>query len=310
MDEAQHIPADEEPVPADEDYIPRTETVEAFEECLDRADTVAVVAAPWSGRDALLDRAAELSDDVERVTLDAPVEESPPLPDSECVLVENCHHLYRRGIDGFAPLDQLCRAVATTRGTVVTSWNRTAWSYLAATTTVTQAFDEVFEIPPLSSDEAEALLLATTDTEDPEAELAAYAEYPPTPESRADWVRLRLRRLYRGTVVDHLDGLVEDAAGNPRTIRTLFTYRTKRGIDGRPGAPDVGYDSSYLLWLVLSNERISVEELASLAGRPVEADLASLARQGVVTRSGGDLTIPSEAFGDVLAHLERRRLAW
>ena len=294
----------------DEGYIPQPEAVEAFEDCLDRADTVAVVAAPWSGRNALLDRAVEREGTTERVSLDGPVEESLTLPSAERVLVEDCHHLYRRTIDGFGHLDRFCRDVASTDTTVVTTWNETAWSYLEAATTVTQAFDEVFEIPPLGPDEAEALLLATTDTTDPEAELAAYAEYPPTPESRAEWARLRLRRMYRGTVVDYLDGLVEDAAGNPRTLRTLFTCRTERGIDGRPGSPDVGYDASYLLWLVLSNESISVEELATRAGRPVETDLASLARQGVVTVANGDVTIPPEAFGNVLAHLERRRLVW
>jgi hypothetical protein len=294
----------------DPEYTPPAETVEAFENCLDEADRVAVVGAPWSGRTALLDRAAEREGATERVTLGGPVAESPALPAAERVLVENCHHLFRRTVDGFAPLEQFCREVATTDATVVTTWNETSWSYLAATTDVAAAFDEVFEVPGLDADQAETLLLETTDAEDPEAELAAYAEYPPDPELSVEYARVRLRRLSRGTFVDHLEGLAEDAAGNPRTILTLFTCRTERGIDGRPGSPDVGYDASYLLWLVLANEEISVEELARRAGRPVETDLAALARQGVVSIADGRVTIPSEAFGDVRSHLRGRRLLW
>jgi hypothetical protein len=51
----------------DGEYIPPPETVEAFENSLDAADTVAV-AAPWSGRDALLDRAGERERVTERVS--------------------------------------------------------------------------------------------------------------------------------------------------------------------------------------------------------------------------------------------------
>lgn len=294
----------------DPEYAPPAETVESFENCLDSADTVAVVAAPWSGRSVLLDRAAEREGATERVTLDGPVEESPNLPEAERLLVEDSHHLFRRTIDGFDTLEQFYTEVATTDSTVVTTWNQSAWSYLAATTSVAAAFDEVFVVPPLTVDQAETLLFETTDTEDPEAELAAYAEYTPRRELSVEHMRVRARQLYRGTVVDHLEGLVEDAAGNPRTVRTLFECRTERGVDGRPGSPGVSYDASYLLWLVVANEEIGVEELARRAGQTVETDLASLARQGVVAIVDDRVTIPAEAFGDVRSHLNGRRLLW
>jgi hypothetical protein len=294
----------------DDEYIPPAETVEAFEDCLDGADAVAVVAAPWSGRDALLDRAGEREGATERVSLDGTVEESPALPDTERVLVADCHHLFRRAVDGFAPLEAFCRDVVTTDTAVVTTWNATAWAYLDDTTSVTAAFDEVFEVPPLGTEQAETLLFETTDTGDPEAELAAYAEYTPERELTIEYAREKLRRLYRGTVVDYMEGLVEDAAGNPRTIRSLFECRTERGIDGRPGNPDVAYSASYLLWLVLVNEGLGVGELAGLAGQSVETDLASLARQDVVTVENRQVTIPAAAFGDVRSHLDGRRLLW
>lgn len=293
----------------DEAYILQ-ETVDAFEECLDDAKTIAVVAAPWSGRSALLDRAAERSGTTERVTLESTVEEPPVVPDSDRVLVDGCHHLYRRRIDGFAPLDQFRRDVATADGTVVTAWNRTAWSYLDAITPIAQVFDEIFEIPPLDSEQALALLGETTGLPDPEAALDEYAEYTATPDTRLEQVRTRVRRFYRGTVVEHIDGLVSDAAGNPRAIHELFECRTDRGVHGCPGEPDVGYDASYLLWLVLSNEGLGVEELASRVEGPVETDLAALTRQRAVTISDGEVTISPQAYGDVYSHLERRRLVW
>jgi len=292
----------------DAECIPPAETVEAFEDCLDSADTVAVVAAPWSGRTALLERAGEREGRTERVSPNEA--ESPALPDAERVLVADCHRLFRREVDGFDRVESLSRAVAGTDAAVVTGWNATAWAYLDATTEIAAAFDEVFEVPPLGADQAERLLFETTDTDDPEAELAAYAEYTPDRELSIEYARTKLRRLYRGTVVDHLEGLVEDAAGNPRTLHSLFECRTKRGIDGRPGNPDVAYSGSYLLWLVLANEGLGVEELAGQVGQPVETDLASLARQGVVRVAADGVTIPAEAFGDVRSHLNGRRLLW
>jgi hypothetical protein len=294
----------------DPEYIPPAATVEAFEDCLDGADRIAVVGAPWSGRTALLDRAAEREGSTERVSLDGPVEAAPTLPAADRVLIENCHRLFRRAIDGFDHLDQFCRAVASTDAAVVTTWNATAWAYLEETTEIAASFDEVFELPGLDPDQAETLLFETTDTENPEAELAAYAEYPPDPELTLEYLRTRARRLYRGTVADHLAGLVEDAAGNPETIHTLFICRTQRGIDGRPGEPDVRYEASYLLWLVLANEGLGVEELARRAERPIETDLTSLARQGVVTVEDGHVSIPAEAYGNVRSHLDGRRLIW
>jgi len=294
----------------DDTHIPPAETVEAFEDCLDKADTVAAVAAPWSGRDALLDRASEREGVTERVNLDEPVEEPPALPDTERVLVADCHRLFRRAVDGFDHVEGFCRDLVSTDAAVVTTWNATAWAYLDATTSVAAAFDEVFEVPPLTVEQAKTLLFETTDTEDPEAELAAYAEYAPDLELTVEYARERVRRLYRGTVVDYLEGLVSDAAGNPRTVRNLFECRTERGIDGRPGNPDVEYSASYLLWLVLANEGLGVAELAGLAGQPVETDLASLARQGVVRVAEEGITIPATAFGDVRSHLDGRRLLW
>jgi len=292
----------------DAECIPPAETVEAFEDCLDSTDTVAVVAAPWSGRTALLERAGEREGRTESVS---PGEAEPRvLPDAERVLVADCHRFFRREVDGFDRVESLSRAVAGTDAAVVTGWNATAWAYLDETTEIAAAFDEVFEVPPLGADQAERLLFETTDTDDPETELAAYAEYTPDREFSFEYARTKLRRLYRGTVVDHLEGLVEDAAGNPRTLHSLFECRTRRGVDGRPGAPDVAYSASYLLWLVLANEGLGVEELAGRVGQPVETDLASLARQGVVRVAADGVTIPAEAFGDVRSHLNGRRLLW
>jgi hypothetical protein len=81
----------------DDTHIPPAETVEAFEDCLDKADTVAAVTAPWSGRDTLLDRAGEREGVTERVGLDEPVEEPPALPDTERVLVADCHRTLPAG---------------------------------------------------------------------------------------------------------------------------------------------------------------------------------------------------------------------
>lgn len=286
--------------------------VENVREAVDGASSVAIVGAPWSGRGVLIDRAAAADTGrgaPRRVTLDGPVDTPPDVPETGHLLVTDCHHLYRRAIDGFEPLESFIRDVARTDATVVTSWNRTAWSYLTATTAIERAVDTAVEIPPLGPEDAVALLRETTGVDDPEAMLEAHGEDPVagTPLER---LQVRVRELYRGTVVDRVEALVADAAGNPRAIRALFDCRTGRADRSQPGEPDVGYEGSYLLWLALSNEGLAVAELADRVDVPVEPLLASLARQGAVTVDGDDVWVPPVAFGDVHTHLNRRRLLW
>lgn len=256
--------------------------------------------------------------------------------EADAILVGDCERLFQRRIGGFDQVVALQHELARTDRTVVTSWNQYAWSYLTSVTTLADSFDAVFEVPRLDVEGAETLLRERYDVEAPERALETYAEQADTEEPQTELLlesegRLqtmrgrvqvlweRLQRLYRtSTVESHLERLVKDAHGNPRTICRLFDHRTNEGRDGRPDKPDVEYEESYLLWLLLTNEQLTVEELVELlepgvgpsTQGAIETTIRKLTRQDIVSLDDENVSIRPEAFGLVVSHLQKRRLLW
>jgi hypothetical protein len=112
------------------------------DEAVERAaagEPVAVVGAPFGGRGRVLERVADRLDArLESVTPGA----GPPPLDGPTV-VADAHHLYRRAVGGFDPLDTVLERVARTDGPLVTGWNQHAWSYLMHARDITESFEGV-----------------------------------------------------------------------------------------------------------------------------------------------------------------------
>lgn len=300
---------------------------------------VAVVSEPYAGRGALLDYAESLlEDDVHRVSLTEAVDpdDVPSFPETGALLVENCHHLYRRCIDGFAPLDAFLEDIALTDRLVVTTWNRHAWAYLEAVRDVADSFPVEVEIPPLSAAEIEAVLDARDDEERPTFVDAGHAgriktvvfdsvdlglwgdrtlsvPYPkPNTAWLATWgeddsdvsavVYEKLRRL---------------SHGNPGVAAALWDRSVQDGeiAPGYVQAPEAALslddDAAFLLWAVVTNERVHVDTLSAVLGdRSFAADLEALDEEGVVAVDGDYVTVEPEALHRTAAALERRGLLW
>ena len=286
-------------------YTPPEATIEAFEQRLDEADAVAVVGQPWSGRAELLAEVDTEADD--RLVLETPRDSAPALPDGRAV-VRNCQYLFRREIGGFEPLETFCSAVADSEKRVVAAWNDVAWSYLEAVSSVGQVFDTVFEIPDLEPDEACAVLRERTDIDEPEAALEAYQENAlDAPET----VRERLRERIANTPrEDPVVELLDDAEHNPRALVALFEQRIAHGVDGRPDAPELDDEETFLLWLVRSNERLARTELARHVDGPLAVALNRLRRQGLVSVTERGIRPRPEALGPIHEALDGRRLLW
>jgi len=125
-----------------------------FESVLDgdRSGPTAVVGPPYSGRERLLDAAADRLD-ARHVRL-APDTDPSGLFErlgEEPLVIGNCQHLFDRRIGGFAPLAEFTESLAGVRTPVVTGWNATAWTYLDAVRTLERSFPTRVEIDPLDA---------------------------------------------------------------------------------------------------------------------------------------------------------------
>ncbi|MFB6206333.1 MAG: hypothetical protein ABEJ05_07400 [Haloglomus sp.] len=114
---------------------------------------VAIVGAPFGGRERVLARIADRLDARhERLSPGA----DPPALDGATV-VADAHHAYRRTVGGFAALDTLLDRVARADAPVVTGWNQHAWSYLLHAREVDEAFEAV-AVPAVGRETMTALV--------------------------------------------------------------------------------------------------------------------------------------------------------
>lgn len=300
----------------DHDYLPPVEDFEGALADLPEDGAMAVVSDQWGGRDALLDHAEEYLDQrAERTAIESALKPSESFPAvDELAFIEDCHLLFRREIGGFDALERFISSVVRGEGRVITTWNAIAWVYLTRTLGIDDAFDAVHTVSRLDREQAAALLAETKGVEDPEESLDTDRSETPPPvadDGLLTRLRWRFRRQYRGTVVKtELEGLVDDARGNPLAIQRVYEARTTDGIETPLSGFDLDYDESYLLWLVAANESVSTDVLENLTWSDPARMLSKLERQGAIRLEDDTATIAPVAFGTVLNHLERRRLVW
>jgi len=287
---------------ADVDASTLLDDSEQFDEQLTAGGVFAVVGAPFAGRERVLDRAAATLE-ATRISLD-------PGADPDAVLerlgdgplvVGNCQHLYNRTVGGFEGLDPVLEALAGTDYTVVTGWNRYAWSYLDAVRDAAAVVDEQFDVAGLSRPElatlarSHASTLPTFRMEDRERSLVAIRRYPvgwrdlTVPVLVPDWeeigARLSTAPDPETAVFERLTAL---AGGNPGVAAAL--WRRRRAGDGdemRPSdidapAVDLDREGALLLRIVLAGEAVDRDLLAERFGARCDRVLGRLDRNGVV----------------------------
>jgi len=294
---------------ADLDAATLLDDAEQFDDQLAAGETLAVVGAPFGGRELVLDYAAERLD-ATRLSLDSAGE---PADAADAILdhlgdgplvVENCQQLYDRTVGGFEYLDATLRVLSGADGTVVTGWNRYAWSYLEAVRDVEAAVAERFAVQGLSRPDLADLVrsqiasLPSFRTADRDQSLVAARRYPvgwrdlEVPVLVPD--REGIRSLFttapdaETAVFERLRALAD---GNPGVAAALWE-RNHTGDELLPGdidAPTVDLDrvEAFLLRIVLESEAVDRDLLLARGGERCDRLLGRLDREGIV--NDGDL---------------------
>jgi hypothetical protein len=301
---------------------------------------VAVVSDPLAGRDVLLDYAEEtLGPAAERVSFTSVVTDGlPDLPNSEVALLDDCHYLFTRRIGGFDVLERFLERVATSDTLFVTSWNRYAWNYLAAVREVDRDFPVRISIPRLDSNGMANLLRSHYDPSLPEFVDRSAGERVrtvgledvtvplwgdgtvtvPLPELNLDYVTSRTiadaEANVQAVVIERITRLSQ---GDPGVALAIWERSVRDGeiapsyIQEVDRPIELDDDEAFVLELVLSNERVSIETLTDVVrGASIERVLGTLRGQGVVAVGDGRTRIVPERLHSMVAHLERRQLLW
>lgn len=114
---------------------------------------VAVVGAPFGGRERVLARVADRLG--ARQPALTPSDGAPSL--GGATVLDDAHHLYHRAVGGFDPLDTFLERVADAEVPLVTGWNRHAWSYCKHARDVEAGFEAV-AVPAVGREHMGALV--------------------------------------------------------------------------------------------------------------------------------------------------------
>lgn len=303
---------------------------EAFERVCSGESTspLAVVSGPYGARKQLLDHAADrLGATRYRVT---PGDETPPNPPelgTGPVVVDDCQHLYRRTVGGFAAIEAFLDVVAAADGPVVTGWSATAWAYLSAVRKLPRTIPVHVEPTPLTAEEVAAVVVGRgdgvrflpddTETNDLlQLRRTSVSWRTHTVSLRVPLVNLdALERL--GDSSDPKTAVCERLASVSNGNRGVATalWETQRAPELRPGdltAPgmDLTFDrlETFCLRLVLAKEFISRGEIAEVLGEEVERVLGRLVRDELVRVNGKLVSLEPTAVPAVAAAVERGRI--
>ena len=314
--------------------LPESEGYGELDRAVDqRSGSVAVTAPPYAGRGAAL---AHLADRLgtEVVTLAPDRTDPPPLPDDpgEALVVDGCHHLYDRRVDGFEPLERFLHGVARSDALVVAGWNASAWAYLDAARDV-GAFDHRFAVPGLDREAMETYVLdrhegavtfaaeSTDETspvtvEETTVTVAGRAFAVPVPRYDPDYRSARRAERFDDPAAAAFARLTDVSDGHPGVAWAVWRESV---VDGTvtvgevasPVAPvgnGVAVDGAFLLRVVLCSGRTTRERLRRVVGERTDRRVRSLSRAGYLAVEGGTVSVAPGAVPRVAAFCDRRRV--
>jgi len=314
---------------------------------LDRVDSnVAVVSDPFGGRAALLEYAAELLGDRARRDSISGIADADELPDIEgetALILEGCHYLYRRDIDGFDRLEAFLERLAMTNTLVVTGWNRYSWQYLTAVERVDEAFPLTITLPPLDAEQIEAVVRAHDDDTYPEyvdtgeagriktIDLVSHDVSLPGDRSvSVPYLRPNVSWLVSWAIWDDAESieavvfekLRRLSNGTPGIATSLWEQSVRDGPEGRTIAPAyiddpvddchrISDDAAFLLWLVVAMEGVERAQLADMLDQDaIGTEIQTLANKGIVRVDGSAVELQPLGLHPAVAELRRRGLIW
>lgn len=309
--------------------------LETVAEAVTEGRNLAIISEPFGGRNALIEYVEELVENVSRTQVvdrdadDDVVDGDADDDEIDVRIFDDCHRLFRREIGGFDRLDSFLDEMAAAEAVYVTSWNAYAWTYLAETKDVDKTFQSRVTVPTVDAETITAYLEDTDhgyeyvdDTE------AIPARFDPAQISSFGSLREQFGLLRSGRADDTppkeivFGAITRISNGNPGVARAVWdTARTDDDSDGRtirtsslaesiPTVPELDYDDSFALAIIVSNERLSRAELEATVGAPLGRLLRRFESAGIVSIDGGVVRLLPPAVKPVVEHLNSRRLIW
>lgn len=306
---------------------------DAFEAVVSGASSgpLAVIGPPFGGREVALNAAANRLDAIHlRLGPGDGIDTLRAKIGNEPVVVDNCHHLYKRTVGGFDPVEQFLEVLAHVDTPVVTGWNTYAWAYLKATQGIDREFPVQVEIEPLAAGNLAELVLGRYDE---------MPRFLPN-DSRIDGL-LSVRRYtlewrdhtmsvpvpipnpaaivaFSGDdEVDPKDVVFERLAvvsdGNVGVATAI--WESLRGTELRPSdivrpETDLALDREEALCLriILAKECVEQSELAETIGHGPDRILGRLVREGLIMVREDIVSLNPMAVPTAVSETERRRI--
>lgn len=317
--------------PARVDVLDLVEDPEAFEALVSEGTSpLAVIGEPFSGRDAVLDATSDrLGATRLRLGPGDGVGVVRKALDDGPVVVGGCHHLFARRIGGFEPVEQFLRTLARADATVVTGWNRYAWSYLSAVLDVDREFPARVDVGAATAAELADCLLAgderrptfvrdapntggvltvrryTVGWGNHSVSLPLPVPNRPRPASGATGDDLGPREAV-------FERLAAVSNGNRGVAADIWERCGGQRDEVRPadlvaaGADaDLTHEGAFCLRLVLSKEVVGREELKAVVGERTDRVLRRLARAELVVVDQGCVSLVPAGVPTAVTATER-----
>jgi hypothetical protein len=264
----------------------------------------------------------------------------------DIVLVDNCQCLFSRKIGGFEKLDTFLNAVTSSKKLFITTWNQFSWNYLRFVYPLESIFPVRIELPRLSPEELKKMVMANcewemTFVEDMVAKTDRcfeFSEFPIVlpilkrpfgiPIPRIDLFALKCLIQEKVWPTEQKDTTsVEDrvflrlkdvSEGNPGVAQAIW----KKSVPSSEGTIkpeeivkpqykiDINYNQAYLLYIILSMECVSLEELKEIVdlNASVDRSVYDLERSGLIFVDNQLLSIRPEALHSIENHLKSLRM--
>lgn len=262
------------------------------------------------------------------------------LPESDIYLIENCHFLARRKIDGFNLLHQFLEIVTQSPRIWVTTWNIHSWRYLTAVQKIDSLFPVQIVLYPkryerlrdyiLSQHQSSVFYLIDTPVPRRLILIKRHKKihipfvqddlFINTFSIRFNLIWAILRGKSHEVEPDELifQRLAQISNGNPGIAtriweKSLDAWEMRMSVLSPPVLTGVlDPDCAYILYLVLSLEVLSIEDLQSVTPTDINVKLVlTRLEENKIIQIKDDLVyIIPLALAEITTQLRKTRMVW
>jgi hypothetical protein len=288
-----------------------------------KRSNVAIIGEPYAGKTTLLEEVRKsMSRDITVLRLDSIVRDAAvlePLEDpAPIVMADDCQYLYLRTIGGFWPLERFLAAPIRKPALFITAWNCYSWDYLNATFHLEHYFPNVVRLPEFTADIIERMIMGRY--EDGEIRFPEDAEMA----GRSPLDGKYFERYFKKSPIESFrkkifNKIYSLSGGNPGIAWALWKKALSQNairsgdVNIGGGTIDLDFHESYVLSIILSMKRISIDELRLVwdkGGREIDEAIYRLISSGLIIKEGDKYGIRPETLDSIVRYLKKQRLIW